>query len=81
MHHSDHGDKYFKSVHNVVLLDQLIYKRIKEVGVIDLTHEGNSERLTYRKRSSELAESLQKVCKQISTQIYCGSGESPRHYQ
>lgn len=42
MHHSDHGDKYFKSVHNVVLLDQLIYKRIKEVGVIDLTHEGNS---------------------------------------
>lgn len=42
MNHSDHGDKYFKSVNNVVLVDQLIYKRIKEVGVIDLTHEENS---------------------------------------
>ena len=42
MNHSDQSDKYSKSVNNVVLADWFIFKRIKEVGAIDLTYERNS---------------------------------------
>lgn len=57
------------------------YKKIKEVGVMDVAHEGNS--VTKRKQSPELVGGLSEGMQRVISpkQLYCGSEESPQYPQ